>query len=347
MSAHAKYSPSSAYRWTRCPHSAVLGATVPNRDSDEADEGTRVHALLEHALKTGQLPPESDDGYHGVAITVDFARKLGAGNLMAEQRVGYVDLPLVWGTGDLFHDPLPALAEGGLYIYTIGDYKNGAYDVEALGNEQMLTYAGAVLTDMRARRANRIPDWWRLAIFQPNSASNGDAEPVKQWLASTGDIDRHIARLHDAVRRGEAGEGPQPGPHCRWCSAFGHCAATRDTLPLLLESVRMLPNAIPDQALVAILRVLRGLGDFKKLLDAELLARLTTGRKIDGALLGQTNSHRTWKDDLLAAKTLYAAYGTLGVKAVTPAQAEKLGPVGSDLVKRIAKKPPGTPVPKY
>lgn len=347
MSEHAKYSPSSMARILKCPHSAVLGATVPNRDSDASTEGTRVHALLETAIKTGKLPSEDDEGFNGVAVTLEFARKLGAGNLMSETKVGIVELPLVWGTADLFHDPIDALTDGSLYVYTVGDYKNGAYDVEALDNKQMLTYAGAVLSQMRARRANRLPDWWRLVVFQPNSASNGDAEPVKQWLVSTADVDAHVAEVAEAVRRGEGGEGPQPGPHCRWCSAFGHCSATRDTLPLLLESVRMLPNDIPDQALVAILRTLRGLGDFKKLLDAELLTRLAVGRQIAGAKLGTTNSHRAWKDDILAAKSLYEAYGTMGVKAITPAAAERLGPDGKAVVARLSKKPPGTPKADY
>lgn len=347
MTAHAKYSPSSMARILECPHSAVLGATVPNRSSDEADEGTRVHGLLEEAIKTGTLPPEDDPGFNGVAVTMEFVEKLGGGVTQSEHRVGIVELPMVWGTADLFHDPIDALGANDLYVYTVGDYKNGAYDVEALGNAQMLTYAGAVLSEMRARRANRLPDWWRLVIFQPNSASNGDAEPVKQWLVSTADVEAHVAKVADAVARGEAGEGPKPGPHCRWCSAFGHCAATRDTLPLLLESVRMLPEAVPDEALVSILRVLRGLGDFKKLLDAELLKRLSTGRTVASAKLSMTNTHRAWKDDLLVAKTLYETYGTLGVKAVTPAQAEKLGPVGKDLVARLAKKPPGIPKAEY
>ena len=49
--AHAKLSPSSAYRWIACPGSIRLSAGIPDTSSVFAEEGTAAHELCELCLR--------------------------------------------------------------------------------------------------------------------------------------------------------------------------------------------------------------------------------------------------------------------------------------------------------
>lgn len=51
MSEHALLSPSSAHRWLNCLPSPRLEATLPERSSRDADEGTLAHSVCEISAK--------------------------------------------------------------------------------------------------------------------------------------------------------------------------------------------------------------------------------------------------------------------------------------------------------
>src|ERR1700704_6209629 len=95
MNNHAIFAPSSAARWMACPPSATLSQGLPERPSPAALEGTRVHAVVERALRTGEIPPPPAPWVtlknmpdHVVATYVrDFVQQLGAGTLQIEERV--------------------------------------------------------------------------------------------------------------------------------------------------------------------------------------------------------------------------------------------------------------------
>ena len=51
MSAHALLSPSSAHRWLNCTPAPRLEATLPERTSEYAQEGTLAHSVCEISAK--------------------------------------------------------------------------------------------------------------------------------------------------------------------------------------------------------------------------------------------------------------------------------------------------------
>lgn len=368
MTDHALFAPSSAARWLACPASAILAKDAPRRSSDHADRGTYVHELLEDGVRklaagegvsVEHVPPdrapaikeilafverqgderllalvsraiadEGGDVSGNLETILHFVAKLGPGKLEAERRVAFNKH--CWGTVDIRHiSPCETAA-------TIGDYKNGNYDVEVIGNGQCLSYGAATLIEIPTIQ------WFRFAIFQPNSKTHGEVEPTKQWVVSADVVREHGRKIEAAIAEAHAGAEPRPGKHCRWCAAFGECSATKSTLALIERAVEMAPSQIPDGKIAQVARVLRGLEDFRKLVDAELTSRMLTGKEVPGASLENARAFRQWRDEFFVKKQLFAAYGADAFEPVSPAKAEKLGSVGKELAQTLAVKPKGT-----
>jgi hypothetical protein len=93
MSEHAIFAPSSAARWMACPASATFSQGLRSPPNPAAIEGSRVHAVIERALRTGVLPDPpapwvqlKNMSDHDVATYVgNFVHQLGAGKLMIER----------------------------------------------------------------------------------------------------------------------------------------------------------------------------------------------------------------------------------------------------------------------
>ena len=134
MTAHAKLSPSSAYRWFRCPGVIRATAGLPDDSNEYAREGTAAHTLAERCLLSGTDAAKWIGTHEGrirvdytdhngkpatqffivdlpmaeaVQVYLDTCRNIGSergAKLLVEQRVGLSSIdPIlspVWGTSD-------------------------------------------------------------------------------------------------------------------------------------------------------------------------------------------------------------------------------------------------------
>lgn len=182
---HARLSPSSASRWTKCPGSLRLIATRGIEDSSSyaAEEGTAAHELLETCLLEGKPPADylgrrfnpcehAPDGFivdqdmvdhinEVYTWTVDKVNSTG-GTLYAERKVhpgslfGRDDCS---GTADVTIVHPPGI--------TMGDLKYGrGIGVEVENNLQLLLYGMGVLADLDNETRRQI-EYVDIYVMQP------------------------------------------------------------------------------------------------------------------------------------------------------------------------------------
>lgn len=302
---HDIYAPSSSATWLECTFSArnsVPEPPKPEKTRLAADEGTRVHSLLESAISDMEFPEEGDTAAGAIELGMNFIGQLEQAEMFTELKVRLS--PECGGTADLFNDHMR--------IATVLDLKNGKWDVDAYHNKQMLTYAAALLKRSEA-------EWWRLVIFQPNGI---DETPFKQWVAHRSEVEAHRDRVLAAIADRSP---PKPGPWCRWCNAFQQCPAMSSDAGFVMGAMsRRLEDLTPDE-LVRLLRLIRALGDVKAVYEDALLTHQKLGR---GGAPKLGKRYRSWNDATQAATYLVQHFGPKGVKPVSPAQAEKLGLAG-------------------
>lgn len=281
-----------------------------------ADEGTRVHTLLEVAISQMEFPDEADTAAGAIALGMSFIRQLEPGVLYTELKVELAHE--CGGTTDVFNDHP--------HVATVFDLKNGKWDVDAYHNKQELTYGAALLERCKA-------EWWRFVIFQPNGL---DETPFKQWVAHRSEVEAHRDRVLRAI---DDRSPPRPGPWCRWCKAFQQCPAMATDANFVVGAMSRVPETLTPDELVRLLRLIRALNDSKPVYDDVLTSKLKLGYAADGAALKPGRSFRSWNDVEQAAAVLYQQFGAKGVKPVSPAQAEKLGLAGKQYAVVGAHKP--------
>lgn len=317
--AHSIFAPSSSATWLECSFSArnsVPEEPKPLKTRIAADEGTRVHTLLEVAISQMEFPDEADTAADAIALGMSFIRQLEPGVLYTELKVELAHE--CGGTTDVFNDHP--------HVATVFDLKNGKWDVDAYHNKQELTYGAALLERCKA-------EWWRFVIFQPNGL---DETPFKQWVAHRSEVEAHRDRVLRAI---DDRSPPRPGPWCRWCKAFQQCPAMATDANFVVGAMSRVPETLTPDELVRLLRLIRALNDSKPVYDDVLTSKLKLGYAADGATLKPGRSFRSWNDAEQAAAVLYQQFGAKGVKPVSPAQAEKLGLAGKQYAVVGAHKP--------
>jgi len=304
---HDIFNASSTATWIECSWSALNAVPEPLKKASTAEAAAAGTAKHE-AMEAGDVPEveaflaklETDGSHHEIE---------------RELRVKITDN--CGGTVDIFNDS---------WVATILDGKFGKWDVPAFHNMQLLTYSAALLTRTDAQ-------WWRLVIYQPDGL---DDDPWKQWVASRAEVEAHKARILRAIADRSP---PKPGPHCRWCKAFQACPAmTTDAGFVMGAMSRKIEDLTPDE-LVRLLRLIRALGDVKEVYEEALEVKLKLGYAAPGASLKPGRSFRAWNDAEQAAAVLMQHFGPKGVKPISPAQAEKLGPAGKQYAIVGAHKP--------
>lgn len=216
---HAKLSPSSAHRWTRCPGSVALSAGLQNTSSEHAAEGTLAHALAAHLLDPTQPAPEQDTGHlvedvmQYVNYVTDLVDTLPNATLLVEQA-----LPIDHITGETGARGTADAVVVADDLLVIVDLKFGrGVRVDALENEQLAMYASGALAELDELFGpfERV----RMVIHQPRLGH------VSEWEIPTEELHIFAGDISAASLLTESPDAPRtPGEkQCRWCNAKAHC----------------------------------------------------------------------------------------------------------------------------
>ena len=350
MMAHAKLSPSSAHRWTRCPGSVREELKYPDNSGPAALDGTRTHALLEMCLVTGMDPElmvgmttSDDEGSYTidadrakrVKVAVDHVRDLG-GEVTTERRVdpsrlvgrddlgGTVDVTVI--VGDTAH---------------VIDYKDGITPVEAVENDQMIPYGIGLLAGYNLPVNGDYPvDRVVLTIIQPKLAMKG-LPPITSWELT---VESLLSRIGDIVVKAAATDAPDaplvPGEkQCRFCKAKGGCAAVNThvmdavgmfkSIDIVQQAAVTEPTEMSNDKLREVIEAAPLLRQLLEASEAEALRRMRMGQTIPGLKVVNGRGSRAWahtEDEMVVKlKKIGIPAGALYVtKLISPAQAEKL-----------------------
>jgi hypothetical protein len=335
---HATYAPSSAHRWAEeggCSASAeAIAALGEQEEGEEAAEGTRAHDEIERCM-SGEMDdptwldidPDHPAAY-GVALVLDYCRKLPPGQFWVEQRVRLTDQ--IWGRCDVAHwDAASA-------VLTIVDYKNGQRAVDVEQNAQLRIYAAASIY------THNLPaKWIRYAVVQPN-----DWRPfvprVKQDYESAASLfafAQRVAAIPGVPKRFVA------GAQCRDCPLFGRCEESLDMLaiPGALFAGLVQPEDVRPDQVAKFLAMQKPIEDsykkFRKYWEGQALK---TGVAPDGMKLVSTAPHRAWSNPEAARAVVLQELGVAGMDLPSPAQAIERG-IPEVKVHAMAPRPDGAP----
>ena len=291
---HSRYSPSAAHRWIPCPGSVAAAEAAPPRPSSPyAEEGVRVAAAAEQAIKAGHFNAsyvldDVHDAEH-LQVYLDHVRAITDDGVTAQPE-RMLDLAALWpdfhGTADcVIVDSFTKRAH-------VIDLKwgEGVY-VVAAGNVQLMIYALGVLL------AHPEIETLCLTIVQPRYGDPASPK-TRTWAVPAAQLWQWaVTDLVPALRLASRPGAPlKPGEHCRFCPAKATCPALR---MLALDKAERDFAAPPDLSNADLATIL----DKAALLDAwvqavrdEAHARAQRGEDIPGYVLTPGRTTREWTD---------------------------------------------------
>lgn len=358
MTAHAKLSASGAHRWMNCPGSVAAEATLPDRSSIFADEGTLAHAICEQALVNGTTAEEAAFHVAGDIIKqmphlegcitrafldacqsyIDYVREQPGSERMYEVRVDFSEwVPEGFGTSDV------VILDG--KTIRIIDLKFGkGVKVDAEGNPQPLLYALGVLNDFGwLSEIEQV----EMHIVQPRLDHISVSTVTRSGLLKFGELAAQAAEqaLADNAPR-VAGE-----KQCRFCKAKATCPAvyqmTQRAIMSEFDDLDLDPtNKLTDEQLRVVLEAKPLIEAWLSSVEQLVTERIANGGEFPGFKIVEGRSLRQWKDDELVTITLERMLGANAYtkKLITPAQAEKaLGKAKKNVLEPLVVKPRGKP----
>lgn len=370
---HTIASPSRLERLAKCPGMARLTRNLPESPSTQAaDDGTRRHALLEHANRTGVLPPMEDpEDRRLVSLAWPYFRDHPArtqGLWLPEKRVE-ISASLDGLPADLCYGTVDVVAAHKDTLEII-DAKFGRWPVDPL-TMQLKAYAYGALRLLLNERGEflrqdyRQIKWVKLTIVQPQDrVIVKSTEPMP--LVETLEVWRK--ELLDVLTAVVDPDAPlQAGEWCRWCAAKDTCpeftrssmdavrqmfgpveeSDTFETQETLVDVVEQIiekhmsedPCELSEDALGRILDFAPQVKQFLDNCEKVAQERLEAGSPVAGWKLVKGRGSREWNQDedavVKALKGMQLKAGEIYTKKlVTPAQAEKLPQIAGSPVRR-------------
>lgn len=335
---HAKFAPSSAYRWLKCPGSVNMELMVPERETNGAAKiGTLIHTLAEEFLSIG-VSTLDDELFSETVGAYDHGLELDE----LEQFKNYIQI-YIYNINDIIksNDPTEVLFEkkvsvlqGECYgtadalLYNnhkviVADLKTGRGLISPENNPQLLCYllgATNYLILDKGFTFEQLADFkFEAVIIQPF-----DPDIVKTYIYSFSDIETFKNRLINAYRTAynhervtlnsriyekhlidihfKEEEGLSAGSHCKWCPALGICKKARDAaIPARIQkSISDLPLA-ETLSPDQLRQILEKKNDIEKFLDSiqeRVITLLSCGEDVDGFELGHKRTLKRWKSEL-------------------------------------------------
>lgn len=311
MGAHARFSPSAAYRRLNCPPSLVLEEQFQDEESAYAAEGSAGHALAEYLikkhLKVRSKRPVSDyysddlleavDEYVSYVINEieEAKRTCKAPIFSVEQRVDaseYVDD--CFGTADMV-----IVTDKVAHIIDLKLGKGVA--VFAEDNPQLMIYGLGILSMAELLYDVEIV---RMTIFQPrlNNSSTWDIAPdeLKNW-------GEEVLKPRGAMALMGAGDF-KSGNWCRFCKARNQCRARAEQFLELAKMEFKAPALLTEAEIAEVLKVSDELSKWAS--DVYAYAQeqsIVHGKEWSGFKLVEGRSNRKYSSEEEVAEAAIAA----------------------------------------
>lgn len=317
MGEHARFSPSGAHRWMRCPGSLLAEEPMPNNSSAFADEGTAAHEfaglfLSEEYSKeaaqalinvlgvevNGTVWPLTKDRFDPIWDYVRLVREYATGgNLYVENRVdfsNYLDQPDAFGTSDsiIVHED-----EGRLTVIDLKFGMGERVDADWLdkgmktnGNEQLMLYALGALYEY-----GWMADFKTvvMVISQPR------LNHVSEYACSIDELLEFGERAKVAASIALNDDAPRVSgeKQCRWCKVKGTCQTLRaDVFKAVSLELSDMPDADADD-LGSAMDMVDLVEDWAKGVREEAARRLSQGKAVTGfKLVTGRKGNRAWSN---------------------------------------------------
>lgn len=363
MSSHALLSPSSAHRWLNCPLAPRLEATLPEKPSEYAREGTIAHSVCEisaklhfkkvkkteynKVIKKLKADPQWDDEMLRTAEGyVEHLEK----NAMRFTHEPYVAFEVRVDISDYVPDAFGKCdcVMFGENTLIITDYKHGkGVPVKAEENPQLMLYALGALKLYRPLFGNAI-EKVEIDIDQPR------LNTYESWTIETGKLLEWGEAIKLKAQAAFMGFGEyHSGDWCRFCRANGICKAQAEQQTSAFEdfagAVGNSSAILTPEEMGAVLEKGKFLAEWYKTIQDKALELLLGGSKIPGYKVVEGRSTRAWTDQDKALEKLQAS----GIERAviydsvpkTLAQLEKLLGTAkfAELVGEFVCKPQGKP----
>lgn len=318
MSSHALLSPSSAHRWLNCPLAPRLEATLPEKVSEYAREGTVAHSVCEIAAKkhfkkvkaaeyTRTIKKLKNDSFwndemlHTAEVYVEHL----AERAMSFENEPYVAFEVKVDISDYVPEAFgrcdSVMLGGDTLIIT--DYKHGqGVPVSATENPQLMLYALGALKLYRPLFGEALKKI-EIYIDQPRRDS------YEGWGCSVEDLLKWGEEIKPKANMAYMGFGEyHAGDWCIFCRANGMCKAQAEQNLSAFDdfgpAVQENPALLTPEQTSAVLERGKNLAAWYEAVKEQALQAILNGTQIPGYKVVEGRSIRAWKDQDQAIERL-------------------------------------------